>query len=659
MKNTTLYIFFTLLMSWSSFGQIVINELDADTPSTDNLEFIELKSSTPNMSLDGYVLVFFNGATNGLSNISYYAIDLDTYSTDINGIIHFGNAQVSPTPAIIFPSATLQNGPDAVALYLGNATDFPTGTVAHSNGLIHSLGYTNSTTVCPTALMTALNTTTCIYENQTTTVSKSIQRKNDGSYELATPTPGANNDGSGVVLNYISTSVNGNIVNEGDNLVVTFTTTSNVTQNTTLDFTITNGNFTTSDYLGSCTATITAGTNSASATINVVNDLVNDGDKELKIVISNIPTGFSLYNNNIIIRVLDVNYLVSNFGTPANPTYGNVTPTIPNGYYDSLNGLSGNALKQAIQNIIANPSQVRAHSYGDVWEILKNADQNPANNNQVWLIYTEEPRSKLDQQTGNSIIGKWNREHIFCQSRGNYGDLYNTSADGINVWQASNANDIGAGLTDAHHMRAVDGQENSSRNNRNYGVDYNGPSTTVNSWKGDVARAIFYMAIRYNGLSVVNGNPAENIGQIGDLSTLLNWNTLDPRDDFEMNRNNYIYTWQHNRNPFIDLPNLADYIWGIHFGDIWNNSLATNQINGLDKEAFFVYPNPSGNFITVNNCDLISKIEMVNTVGQIVKSVETNICTSISVDDLKAGIYLLNIYSQKNQSIARIKFIKQ
>ncbi len=79
-----------------------------------------------------------------------------------------------------------------------------------------------------------------------------------------------------------------------------------------------------------------------------------------------------------------------------------------------------------------------------------------------------------------------------------------------------------------------------------------------------MARALFYMAVRFNGLDVVNGDPSEYqvdgvtpSGNIGDLATLLTWNTTDPRDDFEMNRNNYIYTWQMNRNPFIDYPQFS------------------------------------------------------------------------------------------------------
>ena len=89
MKN--FYKILVLLTANFSFGQVVINEVDANTAGTDVLEFIEFKSTTPNFSLNGYVLVFFNGTSSGLAKNSYMAIDLDGYTTDINGIIHFGN----------------------------------------------------------------------------------------------------------------------------------------------------------------------------------------------------------------------------------------------------------------------------------------------------------------------------------------------------------------------------------------------------------------------------------------------------------------------------------------------------------------------------------------------------------------------------------------
>lgn len=639
-----------LFLAFSSYSQVVINELDADTAGTDTKEFVELKSITPYYSLDGYVLVFFNGGTTGLTNISYLALDLDGYTTDINGLFLIGNNQVSPTPSYIIPNSSIQNGPDVVAIYHANATDFPLNTAGTTTNLIDALAYSANATLKPTAIMSALGLTACGIDNTVGNANISIQRNNDGTYTSATPTPGQNNDGSGVILNHVTVTASATAINEGETITFTFTAETPVQgSNMIINMVVNNGTFNLQDINGTLTTYIPVGQTSISHTLLVVNDGINEGDEELLLNVQPLQTGFVLNNNFLIVRIYDANFEVKPFGTPALPTYGIVTPTYPTGYYSSLEGLSGSALKQELQNIIANPAVVRAHSYADIWEILKTADQNPKNSSQVWLIYNETPRSKLDQQNENSIVGKWNREHIYCQSRGNFGNLYNTYADGINYYFLSNANDIDAGLTDAHHLRAVDGQENSSRNNRNYGVDYNGPAGNPGTWKGDVARAVFYMAVRYNGLNVVNGNPVDGIiGQIGDLTTLINWNQLDRSDDFEMNRNNYIYTWQMNRNPFIDYPSLVDYIWGANAGQPWYSNLSTHQ---FDESNVSIYPNPTKNNLTVSGIDTNGILELYSTLGQRVLVQKFMGETNFSFN-LPSGIYVAKIKTE-NKVITR------
>ena len=636
-----------------AFTQVVINEIDADNPGSDNKEFIELKSSIPSYSLDGLSLVFFNGQS-GSGTSSYLAIDLDGYSTDVNGLIIFGNPQVSPTPVIPYLSLnSIQNGPDVVVLYQGNASDFISGTTAVNTNVIDALAYSSDNSQ-PSSLMTILGLTSCIIDNQSTnSISNSIQRTSSGTYTVSAPTPGVNNDGTGIVLNYITFSTDVSTISEGQQLQIIATSSSPITtQALSINFSLNNSSFGENDFSGSLTITIPEGSSSASVSISILDDSINDGDEEIIVSVNDLPTNYVLNTNNVVVRVLDMDYIFVSFGKPTTPAFGLVTSTASSGYYSSLEGLSGTNLSQGIQNIIANPNVVRAHNYGDIYDILKVADQNPENSNQVWLIYTENPRSKIDYQTGNSILGKWNREHIYCQSRGGFTDGTSSTPDGIDVWQSTGPNDIMAGHADAHHLRAVDGQENSSRNNRNYGVDYNGPTgSTSNAWKGDVARALFYMAIRYNGLSVVNGNPTENIlGQIGDLSTLLTWNQLDPSDDFEMNRNNYIYTWQINRNPFIDHPNLADYIWGDHAGEPWFSNLSTAEI---DVNSIVVYPNPAKDSFMISNISETSRVEVFNSIGMNI--LDVNISTNTSIDcNWEAGVYFIKITSDNTYYIKRI-----
>jgi hypothetical protein len=653
-------VLFSLIFTNLVSSQVFINEIDADNPGSDVKEFVELKSNTPNFSLNGYVLVFFNESNTS----SYYAYDLDGFVTDANGIAHFGNILVSPSPIGTIPNNKIQNGPDVVALYLGNATDFPntttTGTIATTTNLIDAIAYSNSNTSVATNLMSILNLTVSTADIETSSsISKSIQRKNDGTYEVKAPTPGVNNDGSGVALNYLSTSMIADNFNEGQQFTIQFTTTVPVTSNLVFTFTLQEGNFTIADYSGTdvntstgiVTVTILAGTSSASTIINLTDDTIFEGDEETHLVLSTLPSGYVKNNDNIFIRIYDNDFIVQNFGTPINPTYGLVIPTIPSGYYDSLEGLSGPALKQAVQDIIANPSVVRLHSYADIWDIIRTADQNPANSNQVWCMYFESPMAKIDQQVGSSIVGKWNREHIFCQSRGGFEVSSNDTADGINFWSSTSAASVVDGVSDAHHIRVENGQENSSRNNKNFGTVtsatvYAGPSNSQGSWRGDVARSLFYMAVRFNGLNVVNGDPSEYLpstttssGNIGDLATLLNWNTTDPRDDFEMNRNNYIYTWQMNRNPFIDHPLLANYIFGANFGQPWSASLTTqNPV----QNKIVVYPNPAKDYLIISGLEGNAIAEIYTLTGQLIQRIEFENQIKLNLN-CKAGMYLVTI----------------
>src|SRR5687767_10314767 len=118
-------------------NNIIINELDSDTPGIDDLEFIELyDGGVGHTSLTGLVLVLYNGAT----DTSYRAIDLDSFSTNAQGYFTIGNSGV-PGVDQTFPISTLQNGEDAVALYAANEADFPNGTAVTTANLRDALVY--------------------------------------------------------------------------------------------------------------------------------------------------------------------------------------------------------------------------------------------------------------------------------------------------------------------------------------------------------------------------------------------------------------------------------------------------------------------------------------------------------------------------------------
>ncbi len=135
LKMSKLCFVFILFVPLFLKAQIVINEVDADTPGVDALEFVELFGPA-NTSLNGLVLVFYNGAT----DTSYLALDLDGFNTDSNGLFVLGNVGVNGV-SITFPDNTLQNGADAVALYNANATDFPNGTAVTASNIVDAVVY--------------------------------------------------------------------------------------------------------------------------------------------------------------------------------------------------------------------------------------------------------------------------------------------------------------------------------------------------------------------------------------------------------------------------------------------------------------------------------------------------------------------------------------
>src|SRR4051812_7471669 len=156
------------LQAVPAFAVPVINEIDANqTGSTDPFEFVEL-AGPANLSLNGLVVVFFNGNT----DTSYRSFDLDGFQLGPTGYFLIGNTSVVPTPDIIFPDTTLQNGADAVALYTANASDFPNGTAVTSTNLLDAIVYGSSSNPPDTELMTTLGQSTQYIDTDTTSISR-------------------------------------------------------------------------------------------------------------------------------------------------------------------------------------------------------------------------------------------------------------------------------------------------------------------------------------------------------------------------------------------------------------------------------------------------------------------------------------------------------
>lgn len=235
-------------------------------------------------------------------------------------------------------------------------------------------------------------------------------------------------------------------------------------------------------------------------------------------------------------------------------------------YYNDVNlNVTGLTLKEELAaKIISTHTQFLF--YDQIWDASKVTDVNPDNAQEVLLIYgyengsdtdvTNDRTRGIDDNSGAS--GDWNREHVYSQSLG-------TPA----------LSDSGPG-SDAHHLRPADAQRNSSRNNRRFtdgagfsGIQTNGGWYPGDEWKGDVARMMMYMYVRYDDRCLMSnigiGNNSATPDDMIDL--FLKWNVEDPVSDFERQRNTYHENTanqnaQGNRNPFIDNPILATRIWG-------------------------------------------------------------------------------------------------
>ncbi|MBN2696532.1 MAG: endonuclease [Bacilli bacterium] len=202
-------------------------------------------------------------------------------------------------------------------------------------------------------------------------------------------------------------------------------------------------------------------------------------------------------------------------------------------YYESAEGLMGEVLVLELNEIL-NQGFI-SHSYSSASYKLDETDEDPAIPGNVILVYS-----------GYSVSGvwdagaTWNKEH---------------------VWPQSLLGDDAEMVADIHNLKPANPSFNQDRSNKYYSE-----SSTLVSYeprdevKGDVARILFYMVVMYYPvLELVDTAPMTY--QMGLLSVLLDWHELDPVDDFERNRNDEIYEYQNNRNPFIDYPEFVDLIW--------------------------------------------------------------------------------------------------
>ncbi|PKH51994.1 hypothetical protein CXF68_15425 [Tenacibaculum sp. Bg11-29] len=230
-------------------------------------------------------------------------------------------------------------------------------------------------------------------------------------------------------------------------------------------------------------------------------------------------------------------------------------------YYNDVNlNQTSTALKNALATKIISTHAVNLSYSPEVWDALKQSDLDPTDNTKVILIYgyndsdgnyiTDRTRSK--NANGGSAGSQWNREHVYPKSLGN--PNLGTSGPGADV----------------HHLRPADISFNGQRGSKKF-VSGSGNAGSRSGgwypgdeWKGDVARMMLYMYLRYNNQclpsNVIIGTT--NSSDNNMINLLLQWNAEDPVSSFEAQRNPILGGIQGNRNPFIDNPAFATQIWG-------------------------------------------------------------------------------------------------
>ena len=265
---------------------------------------------------------------------------------------------------------------------------------------------------------------------------------------------------------------------------------------------------------------------------------------------------------------------------------------VPPGYYNNATG-TGAALKTQLKAIITNGHQ--DHGYGGLWTGYQTTDRDYyyENDGTILDIYSERPTA-ADPYNFTYSTNQ-------CGSYGNEGDCYNRE----HIVPQSLFNEASPMKNDIHFIRATDGKVNGMRSNYPFGKVGTASFTSLNGsklgnsvsagyggtvfepideFKGDVARMIFYFVTRYetqlSGFSsgdMLGGSAYPGL-QTWELNQLLAWHNLDPVSPAEIGRNNASYTYQGNRNPYIDNPNYVNLVWGTPTTDTQAPTAPTNLI---------------------------------------------------------------------------------
>lgn len=338
--------------------------------------------------------------------------------------------------------------------------------------------------------------------------------------------------------------------------------------------------------------------------------------------------------------------------------------TIPPGYYTTLNGKKAAALKTELHNILMQDTS-RYYSYGSgenhTWNGFYNTDRDIVTN-QVIDMYS-------------NIVRYFVTDYITLGYPG-FGQELHIEHSLPKSWWGSHE---WAAYKDLNHLYPADGSTNLSKNDnplgvvrgtptKNNGVSKIGPAVydgytgavfePADQYKGDFARSYFYMATAYEHYkncwdTTKPENMLENntypVFKIWAINLLLQWSRQDPVSQKEIARNENVYTIQGNRNPFIDIPELAEFIWGTNKNIIYQFITTTKEVE--ECRSTFIYNDKYDSFTVVSPKNTHISYEIFTVSGQKIEEGKSQNNTQIKLHNITTGIYIIRIEHENHTTV--------
>lgn len=339
----------------------------------------------------------------------------------------------------------------------------------------------------------------------------------------------------------------------------------------------------------------------------------------------------------------------------------------PASYYNGFNwNQTGSTLKNALSTKITT-THTNILNYQEAENAIKVVDVDPLDmtNTNVLLVYGFSPsicpssastdndhRRRNKNSDGGGATCQWNREHTYAKSLG-----------------TPNLGTAGAGA-DVHHLRSADVQRNGDRGSKKFstGSGNSGSQGATwypgDEWKGDVARMMMYMYVRYGNQCLPKNVASGTINSLDSnmINLLLQWNAEDPVSQYEDNRNTYLGNTsntygQGNRNPFIDNPYLATVIWGgVAAENRWPGIYLSAPMFNLSDDLA-VYPNPSNDHkVNISTEMQVDEIVLITINGQIMQQIKNPAVNNktYSVENIPQGFYLLRITANDQTVVKKV-----